>query len=489
MQALSQDTREAFAQWLSGAERPVIAALRAGNLIIEEAWSVPLRTEGRTLRDVWTLSGGGLLWTRESVVAELIRRTGTAGWEWVRSATTAWRVLHSSKGPAMGDTRASLQEVRRHRHVALYALEATRFEAILAASTARGISIDSAVIQSTATAMRDAHRQLIELFEFDPLLDTNRAQTLAWLAERGVMVDGIRSEDWGSRTVADNPLATEVERLYEEALWLRRRWTKVRELMRTTRSGKVHTKLEPLKQVSGRVSSTEPALTNVAKDMRQLLTAREGHVLVTADFDGVEVRVLAALSGDAQLVADLQSGDPYADAAERVGHRRTDYSESDFKEIRGLFKLVYIASMYGQTVGGTARALRVSLSEARRIRAALWDPFPVAKAWLEANSNREPLTLDSGRPMGVIEDPHARPNLIIQSTAYDIFQSAALRVHDHLPLGARIWLPIHDELVLETPVGSVDKAVKVLAEHMPAECRGVAITAKPVVLGAAWRKA
>ncbi|SIT72594.1 DNA polymerase [Microbacterium sp. RU33B] len=483
MRELTPDTALAFTEWLSHAPRPHTGALRAATLEIEGTWQVNLRTDGRLLHDTWQAHGDGrLLWTHEGIVADLIRHSKTGGWEWVRSATTAWRILHSSKGPdAPPSIKEALTAVLQDQGAARFALDTTRLEAILASSTARGIHVDTATLNATKSEMLHTHKLLRELMGFDPLPDANDAATLAWLTKHGVHVDATSGDAWGRRTTDRSALACEAEAVYEEALHLRRRLPKVFELSRELRRGKVHTKLTPAAQVSGRISSTGPALNNVAKDLRHLLVARPGHVLVTADFDGIEPRVLAALSGDSKLIADLESGDPYADAAERAGYCRISY--------RNAFKIVMISTMYGAQAGRTARQLGVSLAEAERVRKLLWAPYPLAKAWLQAQTGLGTHRLDSGRPLGVIDSEHARPNLIIQSTAYDIFQDAALRVHDHLPAGSHIWMPIHDEVVIETPTQNADAVLKVLASQMPSNVRGVRISAKPVMLGSTWRKA
>lgn len=484
MRIFTPETRGEFEAWLAAAPRPLVAELTFGQLVVDATWTVTLREHGAQFADscTSTLDGRVLLWTRQCIVTELIRLTKVPSWEWVRSATTAWRVKHSVKGAEMpADVRGALVHVLADQGAARFALDSTRLEAILAASTARGIRVDVAELASTRVRMSETHRQLVELLGFDPLPEENADQTLTWLAELGVTVPGTSSEDWAAREVAALPLARAAVQAHEQALWLKRRFPKLRELDRATKRGKVHSTMTPFAQVSGRVSSTRPALNNVAKDQRHLLMARPGHVLVTADFDGIEPRVLAGLSGDEQLAHDLATGDPYLDAAVRAGFEAT-------KENRTEFKIAMLASMYGAAAGRTARQLGVTLERAKAIRADLWRPYLKAAAWLKAQTGMEPMNLDSGRPLGVVEAAHARPNLIIQSTAFDLFQTAVLRVHDALPKGAHVWMPIHDELVIETPERHVDRVVAALAEHMPTECRGVPIQATPVVLGIHWKK-
>jgi hypothetical protein len=482
MRQLTTNTSSSFVSWLQEAPRPQTGALRGGVFVIDGCWEVDLRTHGRLLHDIWHEHGGTrLVWTHECLVAELVRRSHAPGWEWVRSATTAWRVLHSSKGqPVPTVITNALADVLSDKGAARFALDATRLEAILATSTERGIRVDLEALRSTREEMEHTHKLVQDLMGFDPLPDENEVQTLAWLSKHGIDASGIHSDDWGARTVSDTVLAREAEHVYERVLYLRRRYPKVCELDAKVKRGKVHTRLEPFAQVSGRISSTQPALNNIAADLRHLLVARPGHVFVTADYDGVEPRVLAALSGDEMLTSHLLTGDPYADAAERAGFAPSEY--------RRTFKVVMISTMYGAGVGRTARQLRVSMDVAKRVRAELWAPYPVAAAWLRTESGLHGHRLDSGRPMGRVERGYARPNLIVQSTAYDLFQAAALRVHTNLPHGSHIALPMHDELVIETPVRLVDEVKEILTSLMPAEFRGVRINATPVELGSVWRK-
>lgn len=482
MERLDSGTAVAFTAWLRDATRPHVATLAGRTLTIDNEWAVDLRVAGRLLQGAWQSSGAGrLLWTREGVVSELIRQSGEEGWEWVRSATTAWRVLHSSKGATLPvDIKCGLAEVVQDAGAARFALDMTRLEAVLAASTARGLRVDTATLESTHEEMLHTKQLLTELLGFDPLREENEAATREWLKRNGITVEGVSSEHWGTRLVGTDPLAREAELVFEKVLFLRRRLPKVRELRAATRWGVVRTTLTPAAQVSGRISSTTPALNNVSADLRHLLIARPAHVFVTADFDGIEPRVLAALSGDARLIRDLEAGDPYADAAERAGYDRVAY--------RRRFKVIMISSMYGAQPGRTARQLGVSLAEAKRIRALLWAPYSVAASWLRAQYGFAAHRLDSGRPLGVVDRGHARPNLIIQSTAYDIFQAATLRVHAQLPPRCHIALPMHDELIVEAPEGQAVGVESVLRTHMPTEFRGVTISAKPVTLGRRWRK-
>ncbi|MFJ4225407.1 DNA polymerase [Microbacterium sp. NPDC089695] len=481
MRYLTPTSGADFIAWLDNAPKPVVGYVRANELIIAGEWTVDLRAHGAYVEQLWTdFAPDHRLWTRTSSVTELIKKSGVPGWMWVRNATTPWLVHHSSKGAEpTGTAEALLSAARTDPSAGRYAIETSRFEAVLANATARGIRVDVEQLDAVVNGMEGVRRQVQDLMTFDPVDRANQAAVVRWLAERGVHVDGPSSDDWGGRRVENDAAALAAADMYENVLHIRRRLPKARELKAATRRGKVHTKLTPFAQVSGRVSSTGPALNNVAKDMRSLLVARPGHVLVTADYDGVEPRVLAALSGDEVLAHDLANGDPYVSAAERAGFNGVEF--------RKTFKLIMISTMYGATAGRTARMLGSSTSEAHAVRNSLWDPYPVAKNWLNAQRGTERLRLESGRMMGIVERKHARANLLIQSTAYDLFQKSALDVHDNLPAGAHIWLPMHDELIIETPEREVETVMDVLGRFMPTRCREVAINASPVVLGPHWR--
>lgn len=470
-----------FIRWVASAPKPLVGYLRGQELIIAGEWTIELREHGDFLEQLWSRRlPDHRLWTRTSSVGQLIKNSGTPGWSWVRNASTPWVVHHSTKGPeAVGTVQGMLAAAGADPQAGRYAIETSRFEAILANSTARGIKVDVERLNAMLNEMERTRQQATDLMRVDPLDETNETAVVSWLAERGVHVDGVSSEKWGMRQLDDGAMALAAASMYEKVLHLRRRLPKARELKFHMRRGKVHTALTPFAQISGRVSSTGPALNNIAKDMRPLLVARPGHVLVTADYDGVEPRVLAALSGDDALAYDLAHGDPYVDAAERAGF--------DGQTFRKTFKLVIISTMYGAKVGRTARMLGCTTVEAQAVRDALWSPYPVAKAWLDAQYGTERVRLASGRMLGIVEEQHARANLLIQSTAYDLFQKSALDVHDNLPKTAHIWLPMHDELIIETPEREAETVMDVLGRFMPTRCRDVTINASPVVLGSHWR--
>jgi len=155
MLELRPETSARFIGWLADAPRPHVGALTASELLIDDVWRVDLRRDGQLLHKVWrTHAGTRLLWTREAAVPSLIRTTRQGGWEWVRSATTAWRVLHSVKGrPLPAELRWALADVLKDPGAARFALDATRLEAVLASTTARGICVDSDALNAARTEM------------------------------------------------------------------------------------------------------------------------------------------------------------------------------------------------------------------------------------------------------------------------------------------------------------------------------------------------
>lgn len=198
---------------------------------------------------------------------------------------------------------------------------------------------------------------------------------------------------------------------------------------------------------AGRMTA-QNGLHNLPAALRPAVAAEAGHVLVRADLGQVEPRVLAAVSGDPAFLAATQSPDLYAPVAAELGLDRPTA------------KVAVLAAMYGQTSGVAGDALR------RLTRA-----YPVAVAYLnrayEAGHAGSALRTYGGRRVAAgdgggsppAEEERARAqgrflrNAAIQGAAAELFKAWAATVRVAVrPLGARLVLCLHDELVVHAPV-------------------------------------
>ena len=194
---------------------------------------------------------------------------------------------------------------------------------------------------------------------------------------------------------------------------------------------------------AGRMTASA-GLHNMPAALRPAVIAAEGHVFVRADLGQIEPRVLAAVSADRALVAAGRSDDLYAPVAAQLGVDRA------------VAKVAVLGAMYGQTTGHGAQALR-------RLNAA----YPVAMAYLDSadragRAGRDLRTyggrlirLAATEPRSVSRAAaygrYAR-NAMIQGAAAELFKVWAVIVRARCaPLGARIVLCLHDELLVHTP--------------------------------------
>src|SRR6185369_3689220 len=164
--------------------------------------------------------------------------------------------------------------------------------------------------------------------------------------------------------------------------------------------------------------------------LRPAVIAADGHVFVRADLGQIEPRVLAAVSGDRALVTAARSDDLYAPVAAQLGVERA------------VAKVAVLGAMYGQTTGHGAQALR-------RLNAA----YPVAMAYLDsadrAGRAGRDLRTYGGR---LIQLTAPEPRSVSQGAAAELFKVWAVIVRARCaPLGARIVLCLHDELLVHVP--------------------------------------
>ncbi len=269
-------------------------------------------------------------------------------------------------------------------------------------------------------------------------------------------------------------------------------------------TGRVHPTIGAItpRGATGRMSISGPALQNLSNEhvepmgsLRSLLLADEGRVLVGADLDHVEPSMMAALSQDPALVAAVAPGlDPYLAVVEVVwGTEAVQYTETGAltpatAAYRKRSKVVLLALMYGMTARTLASSLGVSEAEAARIREAVLSAWPVARQWIDtaqyyAKVGTPQHTL-AGRPIAsCLDKPYRATNYLIQGSAADLFKWMAGRVAAELPQTARLYLPIHDELVVECLPEDAEAVTEIMQRSMTVTIAGVTFTGEPKVLG------
>jgi DNA polymerase I len=265
-------------------------------------------------------------------------------------------------------------------------------------------------------------------------------------------------------------------------------------------TGRVHTSFNQTGAATGRLSSSNPNLQNIpvrtprGGEIRRAFVAPPGHLLLTADYSQVELRLLAHLSEDPAFVAAFQRGGDI--------HRQTAAvifgvpEERVTGEMRARAKTINFATIYGQGALALSRQLGITLEEAKAFIKQYFERFAGVRAWLDR-------TIDEARQRGFVETLFGRRRYIpelrdrnfsirafgertatnspLQGSAADLIKIAMIRIHaalDQADLRAKMLLQVHDELVFEIP--EAERAVA--AALVKREMEGVASLRVPLVV-------
>jgi DNA polymerase-1 len=252
-------------------------------------------------------------------------------------------------------------------------------------------------------------------------------------------------------------------------------------------TGRVHTSYNQAATATGRLSSSDPNLQNIpirtglGKEIREAFVAPPGHVLLSADYSQVELRILAHLSRDQVLLDSFRAGE---DVHARTAREVLGMGKRVDPELRRRAKAINFGIIYGMSAFGLARELGIPQGEARAIIEDYFEHYRGVKAWLDSTigqarregfvatmtGRRRPLPeLSSGNQAVRQAGERMAVNTPIQGAAADILKVAMLRVHAalaaHLPR-CRMLLTVHDELLFEVPEKSAKKAEKLVREAM-----------------------
>jgi DNA polymerase-1 len=252
--------------------------------------------------------------------------------------------------------------------------------------------------------------------------------------------------------------------------------------------GRLHTTLHQAQAATGRLTSSNPNLQNIpvrtdlGRQIRRAFVAPPGSKLVSADYSQVELRILAHISQDEQLV------DAFHDAVDV--HTRTAAQvfgvalEAVTAEQRRAAKMVNYGIAYGLSAPGLAARLNVPVPEAKGIIDTYFARFPGIARYVEG-------TLEKARRSGYVESLFGRRrqmpdivsknravafaaeraaiNMPIQGTAADLAKRAMLGLDTALAQGgfkARALLQVHDELLVEAPDAEVERVAALLKQVM-----------------------
>jgi len=295
-------------------------------------------------------------------------------------------------------------------------------------------------------------------------------------------------EDTLSKLDTDSPI---VSRLldYRELTKLKSTYVDALPLLVNPKTKRVHTTFAQAVAATGRLSSNNPNLQNIpirterGREIRKAFIARdENHILLSADYSQIELRIIASLSNDENMIAALKHGlDIHSATAAKVfGVDLKDVT----RDMRGKAKAVNFGIAYGQTAFGLSQSLRISRNEAKDIIDNYNKQFPGVARLMEDNRvfAREhgyvETMLGRRRYLRDINSRNANVrafaeriaiNAPIQGSAADMIKVAMINIHNELrkhKFKSKMTLQVHDELVFDVHKSEIEKIKELVHDKM-----------------------
>ena len=253
-------------------------------------------------------------------------------------------------------------------------------------------------------------------------------------------------------------------------------------------TGRIHATFNQTVAATGRLSATDPNLQNIpirtaeGRRIREAFVAEPGHLLLSADYSQIELRVLAHLSGDPTLIDTFRRGEDVHDRTSReIFGPLSAVSPADQRRIS---KMVNYALLYGKTAFSLAKDIGVSRKEAESFIEAYFARYPKVRSFIDetivkaretghvrtllGRLRRLPDLRAKSFPVRMEAERQAM-NTPVQGSAADLIKQAMIDLHRELAsrgMRSRLILQIHDELLLEVPEGEAEKARALVTEVM-----------------------
>jgi DNA polymerase-1 len=252
--------------------------------------------------------------------------------------------------------------------------------------------------------------------------------------------------------------------------------------------GRVHTSFNQAVAATGRLSSSDPNLQNIpirtaqGREIRRAFIAGEGHLLLAADYSQIELRVLAHITGDPDLIETFRRGaDIHRATAARIFNVHEALVTPDQ---RRAMKTINFGVLYGMSAFRLSQELSVPTAEAKEFIDSYFARYPRIGEYLEK-------TLTEARSSGKVTTMFGRVRYIpeinnrsftvrgnaermainapIQGTAADLLKMAMIALDRRLlqeAPGASMLLTVHDEIVIEVPEGQIEQVAAITRETM-----------------------
>lgn len=270
------------------------------------------------------------------------------------------------------------------------------------------------------------------------------------------------------------------------------------------KTGHIHTSFNQTITATGRLSSSDPNLQNIpvrdedGKEIRRCFIPEEGCLFFSADYSQIELRIMAHLSGDENMIASFNGGhDIHAATAARIWHKRIEEVTADERKKA---KQANFGIIYGITTFGLAQRMNISNNEAKSLIDGYFATFPKVQEFMERAK-------ESAREKGYAETLYHRRrylpdinsqnatvrgfaernaiNAPIQGSEADIIKVAMIRIHDRFRregIRSKMILQVHDELNFSVLPEEKELVERVVIEEMQGACQ----LSVPLTADAGW---
>ncbi len=259
------------------------------------------------------------------------------------------------------------------------------------------------------------------------------------------------------------------------------------------KTGRIHTSFNQAVTSTGRLSSNNPNLQNIpvrderGREIRKAFVPEEGKLFLSADYSQIELRLMAHLSGDQNMIADFLSGNDIhaATAAKIFGVGIGDVS----REMRSSAKTANFGIIYGISSFGLSERLTISRKEAKDLIDGYFNSYPGVKRYMDESIRKARdtgyVTTMFGRRR-YLRDIQSRNQVVrgnaernainapIQGTAADIIKIAMVRIHERLnseKYASKMILQVHDELIFEVEPCELDRLREMVINEMSGAAR------------------
>lgn len=297
--------------------------------------------------------------------------------------------------------------------------------------------------------------------------------------------------DWNLIGARDaNPLANAVLRAKRAEKWS----SSYADAFLTLRddNDRLHPFIGGLQARTARMSISKPPLQQLPSSdwmIRRALVADEGHLIISSDYDQIEMRLLAALADEQGMKQAIADGVDLHDFTASML-----YGPDFTKKQRKLAKGVGFGKVYGGGATTLVRQTGAPLAEVKTAIATYDQKFPGIKRFgrqlqTRAQFGKREVVTETGRHLPLDRDRlYAATNYVCQSLARDVLAQAIVDLFDQ-GLGDHLLLPVHDELVAQAPKEDAEEIARLIGQTMTREFKGVPVSSTGEVAGPSWGSA